>query len=343
MATGYESKAGGDWSQALGFKSIALGNYSTAIGKNAYAEADNSFALGDGASSTNMDSYAFGAGAIASGKGSYAFGSVERDTLTFDALTNYTNASGNYSFAIGLGAESSGDLGIAIGSRSKATGGRSVAIGESAKAIGRASFAIKNAEASGDYSIAIGGFLTEAWGHSSVAIGNGYADFVQMRIYDTKASGINSVAIGNGASADGNYSTAIGRNVTSQASWSFVTGRFNALSGSTTSWISTDPLFVIGNGSGRTSRSNAMTVLKNGRVGLQSVTSPAYALDIPNIADNGSGRGRANAWHTYSDGRIKTNLTPLPYGLAEIIRLEPLAYFQHNSTDDDNGNAYGCW
>src|SRR5690606_35207411 len=37
----------------------------------------------------------------------------------------------------------------------------------------------------------------------------------------------------------------------------------------------------------------------------------------------------------YSDGRVKTNRTGLPYGLKEVLQIEPLAYFHHNSEVKD--------
>ena len=66
-----------------------------------------------------------------------------------------------------------------------------------------------------------------------------------------------------------------------------------------------------------------------GRVGI-GVTNPGFRLDLPNIASL-EGRGRANQWDTYSDSRIKSNVKPLAYGLAEVMKLVPLSYFHHNS------------
>ena len=49
--------------------------------------------------------------------------------------------------------------------------------------------------------------------------------------------------------------------------------------GNPTSWVLTDPLFEIGNSQFGTPRSNAVTVLKNGKVGL-GTTSPESQLHI---------------------------------------------------------------
>jgi hypothetical protein len=45
-------------------------------------------------------------------------------------------------------------------------------------------------------------------------------------------------------------------------------GRYNYTTGNGTSWVSTDPVFAIGNGTSPTNRSNAMTLLKNGNLFL---------------------------------------------------------------------------
>jgi hypothetical protein len=52
-----------------------------------------------------------------------------------------------------------------------------------------------------------------------------------------------------------------------QAYSSFVIGRYNVVEGNMTDWIVTDPLFVIGYGQSH-SKANALTVLKNGYVGI---------------------------------------------------------------------------
>jgi hypothetical protein len=81
-----------------------------------------------------------------------------------------------------------------------------------------------------------------------------------------------------------------------------------------------------------------MRINATGQVGINTA-SPTYLLDLPNNADNATGRGRSNQWATYSDGRIKTNREQLPYGVNAVMQLEPLRYFHHNSATDENGNV----
>ena len=248
-ASGYKSKAIGDWSQALGFQAIARGDYSTAIGKNAVANDINSFAFGDGAKASDSDSYSFGAGAIANAAGSYAFGSAGRDD--FGNLTGYmTTASGDYSIAIGQGARASNYSSFALGSNVLAGGASSMAMGVFSTTSGSNSTAI--------------GIQSAANGPNSIAIGMG-----------TIASGSNSMALGSGTTAQSCYETVIGSNNLIYTPIS-------------TTWNGSDRIFVIGNGYWTLNHStgqmeshpsNALTVLKNGKIGI-GTESPSFRLDI---------------------------------------------------------------
>ncbi|MGQ0828845.1 MAG: hypothetical protein ACT4ON_10670, partial [Bacteroidota bacterium] len=122
-----------------------------------------------------------------------------------------------------------------------------------------------NTKASGIRSFATGS-TTTASGTNSSAFGS-----------ITTASGITSFAAGSSTIASGEFSTAFGGNTTAQSNNSFVIGRFNYNPGTynTSSWIVTEPLFVIGNGSSAAATSNAMTVLKNGNVGVGLVSPPS--------------------------------------------------------------------
>lgn len=235
LASGYQAKAKGQYSQSMGYLTQALGNYSTAIGKNAVANMENSFAFGDGAKAQNQDSYAFGAFAEAQGLGSFAFGSVGRDSL--GPTGSITKAVGNYSFAIGLGAQAgaAAEGAFAIGSGTNALGKFSLAMGYQSSAsdyysvaIGRLSQASKSSVAigssaysSGDYSLALYGKATgyksinigsnsTASGSHSIAIGGYFTSTPVIIINRTEAQGLRSVAIGNGIGALGVWSVAIG-------------------------------------------------------------------------------------------------------------------------------------
>lgn len=138
----------------------------------------------------------------------------------------------------------------------------------------------------GNYSVAFG-INTKATGSASFASGStSYATGGQSFAINsnTTASGMNSFAGAYGSIASGDYSFAFGLVAVSQANHSFVIGRYNLNPGtySTTSWVPTDPLFVIGNGTSTTVRNNALTVLKNGNVLIDKATqvNSTYKLDV---------------------------------------------------------------
>ncbi len=123
------------------------------------------------------------------------------------------------------------------------------------------------------------GYNTGARGNYSFAVG-------AINI----ASGVASFGAGQGNFAPGDNASAFGTGTTAQAYCSFVIGRSNTNPGnySPTTWVATDPLFVIGNGVNYQSPSNALTVLKNGNTGI-GLVSPPSKLSILGGTDKTSG------------------------------------------------------
>ncbi|MBK9151784.1 MAG: hypothetical protein IPM26_12665 [Saprospiraceae bacterium] len=179
------------------------------------------------------------------------------------ALGSANTASGYASTALGESNTASGSVSTALGSANTASGYASTALGESNTASGNASTALGQGNtASGNASTALGYFNT-ASGHYSTALG-----------YFNTASGHYSTALGYLNTASGSASTALGYNNTAKASHSFVVGRYNdTIAGSNPNfWVPTDPLFMVGNGSSSTQRSNAVTVYKNGNTDIKGFT-----------------------------------------------------------------------
>ncbi len=168
----------------------------------------------------------------------------------------YVEASGNYTAAFGYKSTASGEGSFAGGGADAEVGGE--ATGKNAFAFGY------HTVASGDYAVAMG-TGTHAESNYAVALG-----------HSTEASGNAAVALGQDTKAFGNYSLVAGRYLQAKAAYQTVLGRYNELTtvGSETQWISTDPLFQIGNGSSASNRSNALTILKNGWVGI-GVSTPS--------------------------------------------------------------------
>ena len=351
FAVGYESKGKGECSQAMGYKAQALGDYSTAIGNRAIARNTNSFAFGEDAEAKNEESYAIGRGALAKGYRSFAFGSAGLDSA--GNVTLPPQALGSYSFALGMGAKADtvgafaigldtyagGRYSTALGYKSQATDFYSTAIGYKTKAFGFISTAMGfNTEASGIYSTAMGAHtLCDGFGSIAMGMYSHASNFCSTAMgYETLASEDHSTAMGCFTVADAYYSTVMGLHTIAKSQVMTAIGRYNwAGEEHPYEWKPNDPIFVIGIGTDDEDRRNAMTVLKNGRVGLQSVTVPTYALQLPNVGYYWEGKAQANGWDTYSDTRVKSNQQPIRYGLSEVMRMVPKTYFHHNSTTEN--------
>ena len=172
-----------------------------------------------------------------------------------------TEASGKYSFSMGRETIAGGNYSAAIGYRTDAQGLASISMGQFTQADGKNAVALGYLSgASGTYAVAAGN-SSSATGNYSMALGN-----------SNRARGVYSTAIGSGSVATG-YATTIGQyNDTLEVSPSL------------TSWIQTDPLLTVGNGSGPFARSTAMTILKNGKMGI-GTTSPSVKLHIEGGTD----------------------------------------------------------
>ena len=147
---------------------------------------------------------------------------------------------------IGYGNTASGPTSLATGYISSATGRQSASFGISTTAQGDRSFAT--------------GQGTLASGNNSFSAG-----------WKTTASGHYSIAAGESTVASGSHSMALGLGTIAQSYGSLAIGRYNVGDGNGAvwdSWSSSDPIFVIGNGTGDSDRNNAMTVFKNGNVAV---------------------------------------------------------------------------
>ncbi|GLR18722.1 tail fiber domain-containing protein [Portibacter lacus] len=198
--------------------------------------------------SLGLFSLAWGYNVKSKGEGSFAVG-------------NRTTASGIYSVSMGYQSLAEGDLSFAFGDQSYAKGTYAVALGSRAIASGNESFALGFVEANGQSSFATG-ILNEANGNATFVIGqNNYAN------------GNYSFAAGSNSETLGDHSTAIGSGVRAYSYNEFVIGLNNTsyTPNSSTGWVSSDRLFVIGNGIN--SPSDAMVVLKNGNTTINGETT----------------------------------------------------------------------
>lgn len=115
------------------------------------------------------------------------------------------------------------------------------------------------------------GFDTKATGSGATAMG-----------VATSAQGQGGAAIGQYAEAKGNEgAVAIGNSTIAQAQSSVALGMYNdpMASSNPNASVPTDPILLVGNGSSNLNRSNALTILKNGNIGLGE-NAPAEKLVV---------------------------------------------------------------
>ncbi len=337
-AMGNQTMASGENTTSMGLNTEASGDYTIAMGNQTIASGENATAMGLNTEASGDNSIATGYETIASGENATAMGNqtmASGENTTSMGLN--TEASGLNAIAMGYGAKASGDNSIAIGERPEASGEKSLAIGHESRASGYRSRAL-GGTASGDFSVALGG----------------------------AASGRSSFA--RGGIASGNSSFSLGFQINAQAYNQMVIGRYNIPFGNSEEWVATDPLFTIGNGT-YDNRSDALTVLKNGNLGL-GINTPDERLHIDGILkigtetieDTGSNQLSFNAsllpdedsvmalgdqtyrWQAVwsvdgtintSDRRDKTNIEPIGYGLDEVLLLNPVSFNWKTKSNND--------
>jgi hypothetical protein len=179
---------------------------------------------------------------------------------------------GIYSFGWGHGAQATGFNSFAAGWNVTASGAHSIAMGEGSSANGSnaAAFGL-NSTANGFYSFATG---QHTFTGSEGAFAAGLS---------TEATGLQSFAAGNNTRASGQSSFAMGTGIVSRTYVSAF-GRYNDTISASGGWVDTDPLFMIGNGTGNTTRSNALLVTKEGNMTIGG-TIPATRLHIEGGSD----------------------------------------------------------
>jgi hypothetical protein len=206
---------------------------------------------------------------------------------------------GSMSFAAGYNAKAKGLSSLAIGYNATALGSRSVALGDEARALFDFSVAIGAGPIAREYAAISFGTETVASGIQSLATGartNASGNNSTAMGLETLASGATSTAMGYRSQATSNdalaanyvtqarggASATFGALTIAKAYGSFVMGMYNDSSDNPIplSPAATDRLLQIGNGNAST-RSNALTLLRNGNMGL-GTTGPIAPLSFPN-------------------------------------------------------------
>jgi hypothetical protein len=92
-------------------------------------------------------------------------------------------------------------------------------------------------------------------------------------------------ALGHGTEANGRCSVVMGFNTEADSDTDFVCGRYNVGGGTADSFVSTDPLFEVGNGTSSV-HANAFTIYKNGTAAFAGYVNIAPGSNIPMFTGN---------------------------------------------------------
>ena len=280
-----------------------------AIGKSTMVsdialDVEGSVHMGTNHSGSNgVNSEAFGNGTIASGENSTAFGwnnqALGINAMTWGGNEDATSTTGNlYNEATGVASTAFGYSNVsssfgttAFGTRNTASAPQATVFGASNIASGFWSTAFgRHNISSANRSLAFGlentasGGNAVAFGFQNVASNENTTAFGERN----KAEGSRALAFGLGNTASGNDAVAFGENNVASSVNETVFGRYAAImtSSSTNQWVATDPVLQIGNGNDQ-ARSNALTVLKNGNIGIGEI-APTTKLEINNGTTNGA-------------------------------------------------------
>lgn len=271
FSTGYNNTASGSQSAAFGDSNGAAGQSSVAMGAGNYVSGRSSLVTGELDTITSIASFAMGNANKVTANGASAFGrystaggycsivggnnSYTRGDYSF-AVGNIDTAYANYSFAAGSSNYAGGTSSAAFGNNNTVTGSNSFSTGDGNTVSGSNSFSAGNANIVSNY--------------GSLTVG----------LTDT-ASGYTSVAFNRGNNASGNHATALGSYNSAPSFSELSVGMYstNYTPTSTTTYSATDRIFNVGNGTTSTLRADALTILKNGNIGVGTST-PATDLHV---------------------------------------------------------------
>jgi hypothetical protein len=194
----------------------------------------------------------------------------------------------------------------------------------------------------------LGGGTRLIWYPRKAAFRAGYVDGTQWddgNIGDystamgtlTTASGTGATALGYGTTSSGSGTTSMGIDTKAESRCSVAMGKFNVGGGSPTGWNDTDPLFEIGIGTGSLDKKNAVTVLKNGKVGIGTgKSSPTYLLDMDGGGYYNSGTGQ---WVSVSSRESKQDIRGNSMDAQEILDQVQLVNFRYRNEVKENSDA----
>ena len=335
-AIGYYSYSTQDNSLAYGYSCISTGKGAVAFGKSITAGGMSSVAMGNRARALEEDAVAVGGECLSTGSRSIAIGLRDTASGIASIAVGYECRAVSNGSAFGYRSKSSSSgtsLGylcladdggaVAVGNRDSAWGFQSVAIGHFNKSFDIRSISLGISNTSVGYESITMGMRNEATGSHSTSIGTSNVtsgDYGYSAGYDNQATGDYSHAFGHDNLSSGDNSTTIGDDLKCNSYKAIALGTNNSImfGYSSDSWVSTDPILIVGKGNAVAS--NAMLIRKNGNVGIGTNT-PAYDL---HVGANSAAKPSSSSWTVASDVRLKTDIQPYQDGLATIKKIEPV-------------------
>jgi len=263
----------------------SIGNYSFATGNDTKASGDGAIAIGSASVASGVNTFAVGANNTSSGNHAAGIGS-------------FNLAAGDYATVIGASNTVAGYASNGIGAFNGVFGSYAGAIGIADSITGTVGYAFGRYNSVKGYGgIGVGAFLNvnadfaKSFGESNLL--NGYSSYSFGNFNSTDSAfsmaigfaqnlaGTASIAVGSNNFTKGKYATAIGRNLYAKSHGGVVTGIFNDSmdAANPNDFNPLNRIFQIGNGTAENARSNAMTVLQNGNVGV-GTTTPVQKLEV---------------------------------------------------------------
>jgi hypothetical protein len=284
-ALGYNSRALGNYSNSFGYNTEANGLGSLAMGVNSTASGTSAMAIGTGSTASGMQAFSMGNNAVASGDRSFALGTNVKARSSWEVIVGQFEADTTFNHAKNWNAADR-LFSVANGANSSARSDAFVVRKNGRAGIGSASTRAQ-LHVSGNDGLLVTGSLVAGDNVDSTVVLNGTKMFfypkrgafrsgqVTGTQWNHSRIGQHSFAVGYNTVASGSRSVAMGHDVIAPSSNEVAIGIWN------TEYIpagnTNDRAFSIGIGTGSgANRKNALTVLKNGYMGINKDDPQAF-------------------------------------------------------------------